>query len=168
MKKIRIYRDFFNKVLNFIKNIIIMKDFLWNYEKYNYYGVFWSLRIIFKNLKNELLKGKELSIDKKIQKIDRCIQILTNIIEDRYLEMSELINGKFLMNDDLEEPSEEQSIINIKIIKEKNILEEKEWVELLDIIKGQNIDDLIIIESITGMELYDQWFNGSGLRKWWR
>jgi hypothetical protein len=145
-----------------------MKDFLWNYEKYNYYGVFWSLRIIFKNLKNELLKGKELSIDKKIQKIDRCIQILTNIIEDRYLEMSELINGKFLMNDDLEEPSEEQSIINIKIIKEKNILEEKEWVELLDIIKGQNIDDLIIIESITGMELYDQWFNGSGLRKWWR
>lgn len=147
------------KIPFFIKNIWNFRKFLWRFRPNSYHEVLFGMReSLFFLLKN-FNTSKEIKEhkDKKIEKIKRVIEILDNIIDDKYFQLSE---NKFenIYNKDI------TNIIEYKIELEKN-----EWNELFTILKGQDIQEIIDIEEIfTKKDLYNDWFDGSGMRGWWK
>jgi hypothetical protein len=144
-----------NNIFYFLKNIIIFRKFLWNHKLYDYNGVFISMKIVLYHLKYELKLGPKFEEDKnkRIKKIERVINILDNILEEKYINISEEKYGKIeynFENDYDDNLSEEDEIKNKKILDYKKTLEKSEWEELFSIIKGTNLDD------------------GSDIRRWWR
>ena len=84
----------------------------------------------------------------------------------------------------IDNDTSEETEHNHKVYKYANELEKAEWVELWEIYKGKDYNELnrlsdeIVAESkLAGLEyeqvimltdaLYDSWFDGSGLNTWW-
>ena len=113
-------------------------------------------------------KGIEesVSLDKKLSKMRRAIELLNNKIDDNFIKRTEEIygdaylgelvfeeteNGKYTLVD---EETEEQKQHNKLIFKKAHELEQKEWKELWQIIEGKKYKQ------------YKDW-DGSDLRGWW-
>jgi len=105
------------------------------------------------------------SLDKKLVKIKRAIELLNNKLEDNYikrieaefgqlntvLNFEETEDGSYILVDNETEEEREHS----KMIFDKaHRLEEKEWKELWEIIHGKKYKH------------YKDW-DGSDLRGWW-
>ena len=124
------------------------------------------------------------SRDKKIAKMQRAIQILKNIEEDNYIQMAEAELGEIIHHDwEFEETEEtvdnplgeknektyrlvdkdtdEEKEHNRKVFDRTHELEEQEWAELCQIIKGQDTE---LFDK--DKDFYKQ-FDGTGLRSWW-
>ena len=124
------------------------------------------------------------SRDKKIAKMQRVIQILKNIEEDNYIQMAETELGEIIHHDwEFEETEEtidnplgeknektyrlvdkdtdEEKEHNRKVFDRTHELEEQEWAELCQIIKGQDTE---LFDK--DKDFYKQ-FDGTGLRSWW-
>jgi hypothetical protein len=112
---------------------------------------------------------------KKVAKIERAIEILNNITEDKYTDIAESelgyeVDTTFTFDDD--EP-EEIKKANRKIYDLSREIEEKEWEELWKIFKGQQHSQYImILDRMTDEEkkkedVWDKWFDGSDMRRWW-
>ena len=69
--------------------------------------------------------------------------------------------------------SEEEKELNKKYYNRVNELEEEEWNELWEIIKGQDHNQYIMRvdksknENPNNSSVWDNWFDGSGMRGWW-
>jgi hypothetical protein len=105
---------------------------------------------------------------KKVEKIYRVLELLKHKLDDDYVDRAEKVLGEInwkpiefrLINDseelyqlvDNDTPSEKEHIS--KVFKYAKELEDNEWVELWDTIKGKEF---------TTMEEYD----GDDMRGWW-
>ena len=122
--------------------------------------------------------GKEIreSREKKIEKMQRAIEILTNIEECRYIEMAEENLGKSYYFGEIEfEPMDDnsdrmymkenltkaQKRINKQINKLSHDIESREWNELWDIFRGQDYS------KFDKNKNFNEQFDGTGLRGWW-
>jgi hypothetical protein len=137
-------------------------------------------------MENGMHDGLEVreSRDKKIAKMQRVIQILKNIEEDNYIQMAEAELGEIIHHDwEFEETEEtidnplgeknektyrlvdkdtdEEKEHNRKVFDRTHELEEQEWAELCQIIKGQDTE---LFDK--DKDFYKQ-FDGTGLRSWW-
>jgi hypothetical protein len=122
--------------------------------------------------------------DKKIEKMQRAIQILDNILDDKYTEMAELELGEIIYrpwefeetgdttDNPLGEKSEklyrlvdndtpEEKEHNSKVFARSREIEEAEWNELWIIFRGQDYD------KFNKNVDWNKQFDGSGLRSWW-
>ena len=107
-----------------------------------------------------------LSLDKKLNRMQRAIELLNNKIDNNYLfrmeeeygkvylgelQFEETENGKYAL---VNEETEEQKEHNRMVFKKSHELEAKEWKELWEIIQGKKYKG------------YKNW-DGSDLRSWW-
>jgi hypothetical protein len=168
-----------------IKNIILFWRVVWNYRSWDSRN---SLQIFSHSLKllSKGLEEKSLEVDssrlKKIAKLNRAIEILDRQASDTYLEYSESklgykVNTEYgiFSNKEEEEPLAIKEA-NQKIFDLSNSLEEGEWLELMTILKGQNHSQFVMLydkaksengENTVSDDLWDNWFDGSGLKSWW-
>jgi len=113
---------------------------------------------------------------KKIEKMKRAIQLIKNVRSDEYISQAESELGKIKNSDWLwteREDTEEESIHNKKIFERAREIEDSEWKELWSIIQGQDVKeyrklyDAQTEEEKRERELWNEWFDGSGMKSWW-
>jgi hypothetical protein len=128
-------------------------------------------------------KGNEVEISrlKKVAKIRRAAEIIHNIQEGDYISRAEDELGplpeKGSMDDLLtilrREDTPEEKEHRSKVYDRASEIEEKEWEELWNIFKGQNhtayvmIMDRLTKEEKREKDVWNEWFDGSGMRRWW-
>ena len=62
---------------------------------------------------------------------------------------------------------------NRKVYERSDEIEELEWIELWSILKGQDHKEYIKLheedelKEIKNDNLWNEWFNGSGIKTWW-
>jgi len=182
------YEFFRYDIPRFIKNIWLFRKVLWNHRWWDYRYTLEVLRTSIEIMEKGMHSGLEIreSRDKKIEKMQRSIQILKNIEEDNYIDLAEATLGKELimhpfefeeiegetMDNPMGEKGEklyqlvdkdtpEEKEHNRQIFELSHKLAEDEWDELWEIFKGQDTKQFNKEE-----DWYKQ-FNGSGLQGWW-
>jgi hypothetical protein len=185
LKKLRRHDTFFYKIHdtlicgipNFLKNIWFLRRGLYHHRWWDTNGL---LMIISDTLKEKSEKVEKFGLEidetrlKKVEKMRRCVEILENIINDDYLEISEKELGelfykkiqfvKISENPDLFKMEsgldDTQEIHNKKVYKRSEEINQKEWEELLSILKGTDYKDV-------SDKPYEEWYDGSDYRSWW-
>ena len=113
---------------------------------------------------------------KKVEKMKRTIQLIKNVRSDDYVKESEKELGKIKNSDWLwtdREDTEEERSHNKKIFGRSREIEDSEWKELWSIIHGQDMNEFRkIYDSKTDEEkkeesVWNDWFDGSGMKSWW-
>ena len=165
-KVYKFYAFFTNKLPHFFKNIWLFRKVLWNHRWWDYSftleALQTSLQIQSKNLEKYGIEVDESRL-KKVEKMNRAIEILSHIRTDNYFERAEEAVGKPELRDwkfEEEEGSNWMTLVDDETPEEKKQwkryfdyaqkLEEDEWKELWDILKGKR-----------GKQ------DGSGMRGWW-
>jgi len=160
-----------------IKNIIFFWKVIWNFRHWDYT---YNLRILSKSLeplRDSIKGGYEVDISKlkKVQKIERAIEILNNITEDKYINIAESqlglkVNIDYIFDNDAPENIKEA---NGKIYDLSQEIEDKEWKELWVIFQGQEHSHYVmLLDKITPEkrkkdDVWGNWYNGSGMSHWW-
>jgi hypothetical protein len=123
--------------------------------------------------------------DKKVEKMQRAIQLLKSKIDDDYVDRAQLElgniawrpfefekteDGNYTMIDN-DTPAEKKHMTKVFAYARK--LEEAEWKELWKIFEGQDYKDYKKItkkltpKEMQDMNVWNDWFDGSDLRGWW-
>jgi len=183
------------KIPVFFKNIYRFRNVLWNHRWWDYRFTLETLQTSLEIMEKGMHDGMEVweSRGKKVAKMQRAIQILKNINEDNYIEMAEAELGEIIHHpwefeetgDTTDNPlgekneklyklvdydTDEEREHNRKVYDRTHELEEQEWNELFEILKGQNYKEYyetLSEEEKKNQNNYDNWFDGSGLRGWW-
>ena len=186
------------KIPVFFKNIYRFRKVLWNHRWWDYRYTLEALQTSLEIMESKMHGGLEVfeSRGKKIEKMQRAIQILKNIGDDNYIEMAEAIHGEIIHHEwefeetgetidnpmgekgektyrlvDKESPAERKH--NRKVYATSRKLQEQEWSELWQIFKGQDIKDYkrrektLTEEQKKETDQYAKWFDGSGMQGWW-
>ena len=174
----KIYSFFRYDLIRFIKNVIKFRKALWSHYWFDHHGVLRFVEIGLTDIANTVeFKGQEIDLSrlKKVAKMRRAIELIKNYNEDRYIEMAEAEFGELIMRDwefeevedrpnsyrivDKETP--EEKIHNKNVFNRAREIEELEWIELMQILKGQDY-------SLFDKERdFDEQFDGSGIKGWW-
>lgn len=177
------------KIPVFLKNIYRFRKMLWNHRWWDYHFTLEALQTSLEIMEKKMHDGMEVreSRDKKIAKMQRAIQILKNIRDDKYIEMAEAELGELVMYDwefedvpdkkgcsrliDKETPTEKRH--NRKVFNRADKLKEQEWKELWKIFEGQDIrgykklSKSLTTEEHKNRDIWNEWFDGSDMRGWW-
>jgi hypothetical protein len=164
---------------NFLRNIYKFRKALWNHHWWDYTGTLEFIEIGVNDIADNIrIKGIEVehSRFKKVAKMRRVVEIIKNIREDRYFDIVENEMGKGLDSPNFEfvpcedKPgffemvdlgTEEEQEFKDRYFERIRELEESQWNELWDILKGQDY------ETFDKEKKFDEQFDGSGLRGWW-
>jgi len=180
------YEFFRYDIPRLVRNIWAFRKVLWNYRWWDYRYSLEAFRTSLEIMEKGMHGGLEVyeSRSKKIQKMQRVIQLIKNVEEDNYIEMAEAELGEIIRHPwefedvpdqpgyfqivDKDTPDEKEH--NSKVYDRAREIEEHEWVELFEILKGQNWKsyyDTLTEEEKKDRDHYDKWFDGSGLKGWW-
>jgi 5-methylcytosine-specific restriction endonuclease McrA len=139
---------------------------------------------------NLAVKGMEVEEPrmKKVAAMRRAVDIIKNYNQSNYIDMAEAELGPIYHHDWVFEPvpdkpgysqlvdneSPEEKKHNRKVYNRAREIEEQEWKELFTILQGQNHKEynrLYKKARTEGMrddkDLWNNWFNGTGLKGWW-
>jgi hypothetical protein len=166
------------KVWEFIK-ITIPRFFknIWRFRKELAHHEWWdyryTLEMLYRSLvimESKMHDGMEIreTRDKKVEKMQRAIQLLKHKLDDDYTARIEVELGKLILHDwefeelengnhrliDNDTPAERKH--NRMIFKEAHKLEDKEWIELWNILKGTKYS-----------KTWGDAFDGTDMRGWW-
>lgn len=162
----------------FFKNIWRFRKALWNHYWFDHHGTLMFLETGLSHISDNVEKyGNEID-ESRLKKIDamrRTVQIIQNYNNDSYIEMAEKELGEIVLRDWEFEPvpdrpnlsrlvdneTEEERAHNKKIYERASEIEEQEWNELFELLKGQNYKNFD-----KEIDWYKQ-FNGSGIKNWW-
>jgi len=163
--------DFFFNIKNFFRNIFLFRNELTDFRIGDYYFILNVFRRTLELNLNYFVKEKDncpIFLDVKIENMKRALDILNNIRDDNYLELAEkelgykyiysdfiferVDNNLFKLKNDL---SSEVGKKNYDLSEKSEEIKEEEWIELMDILKGNDIE--INIEK----------HQNKGLRSWY-
>ena len=161
------YKTITDDIPQFFKNIYLFRKELYRHRWWDYTFTLMmlkrSLEIQAKGMEEKGWEVKE-SLDKKISKMKRVIEILENRIEVNYIELAERELGRLYDWDFLEDNlSEEEKAHNIKVYELAEKIEKKDWKELWKTLKGQNYDSYNPKKDGD----FEKWYDGSGINGWW-
>lgn len=174
---------------NFFKNIWRFRRELYNHQWWDYH---FTLEMLHRSLviMVDKLEVDGIEIDssrlKKVAKIRRVIQILKSQTDGDYIVRAESelgeIKYKSLQYEKIEgldlyqlvdnDTPEEKKHVN-KVYKRARAIEESEWKELWQIFEGQDTRKFgHLLKQYTPEEqkekdIWNEWFDGSGIRGWW-
>lgn len=156
-----LWRTIRYNIPNFLKNVWYFRAELYDFEPWDYR---FNLNLFQKSLEStaEYLDLYGIELDeyrvKKVAKMRRAIELLENNKKGNYVSRAEDELGELhtrdWFSDNLEDLTEEETQHNKKVYKRSNEIEEKEWKELWQIIKGKKF------------KVYEEW-DGSDIRSWW-
>lgn len=170
----------------FCKNIWLFRKALWNHRWWDYRFTLEMMETSLTIMEKGMQNGNEVreSLDKKLSKMQRAIEILNHLNKDSYIELAEKQlgyeyqfnrffieadeDGMYKMIDDDPDVAER----NRAIFKLSDDIKEAEWNELWDIFKGRNKAEILaelkdIQDYNERSERYNKWCDGSDLRGWW-
>jgi hypothetical protein len=174
------FTDFSNNLNNFYRNIWNFRKSLWSFRWWDYSYTLYilqdSLKEMSKGLEHKGTEVKETRM-KKVQKINRVIELIENIKQTNFIEQAEKELGELY---DLEvtfdeipdrpdlkrlvtEGDEEQLKHNNSVYKRAQEIEEQQFNEVFDILKGQDINEYRKMKNPS----WNKWFDGSGINHWW-
>ena len=174
----------------FFKNVWTFRKALWSHYWFDHHGTLKFLEIGLTNISDTIEKyGNEIDGPrlKKVAAMRRAIELIKNYNEDNYITMAEKELGDLVHHDWEFEPVEdkpgysrlidkdtdEEKIHNRKVFNRAREIEEQEWNELFKILKGQDhkeyreLYDAQTEEEKKERELWNEWFDGSGIKGWW-
>lgn len=171
----KIYSFFRWDLWQFFKNIWRFRNELYNHQWWDYRFTLnmleRSLEIMEKGLGEKGIEVPE-SRDKKVKSIQRVLELLKNNREDNYIQRAEMELGNLIHIDwefeDIEDRpglslsrlvdnyTEEEKAHNIKVYDRAREIEEAEWKELWEIIKGTK-----------NSRNFGKKYDGSDMRSWW-
>ncbi len=167
------------KVWEFIKRTIprFFKN-IWRFRKelaqHEWWDYRYTLEMLYRSLSIMVVKlekdgiEEDVSRGKKVQKIKRALELLKHKLDDDYIERVEKELGELILHDwefeelengnhrliDNDTPAERKH--NRMIFKEAHKLEDKEWIELWNILKGTKYS-----------KTWGDKFDGTDMRGWW-
>ena len=182
--------DFFRyDIPRFFRNLWYFKKILWQYGNWDFHYTLHFMLLTITQLKERVNNGYEVeeSRNKKVQQMARVIELLKNHIDDNFIEQAEKVYGEVILHpwktksvegnpnlfEIIDQDTEEEKAHNRTIFDLSHKLENEQWVELWDIIKGNQIDDYnnyckkISIDGEKDEKSYKNWYNGSDARGWW-
>ena len=172
--------EFFRRDLPyFLENIWFFRKELFAFRSWDYsYNLDLFRRSLEKTVDTIENHGNEVDESrlKKVEKMKRTIQLIKNVRSDDYVKESEKELGKIKNSDWLwtdREDTEEERDHNKKVFKRAREIEDFEWKELWSIIHGQDMNEFRkIYDSKTDEEkkeesVWNDWFDGSGMKSWW-
>jgi len=170
----------------FFKNVWTFRKALWSHYWFDHHGTLKFLEIGLTNISDTVEKhGNEIDESrlKKVAKMRRAIELIKNYNDDNYIEMAEKEIGELVLHEwefeDIKDKpgysrlvdkdTEEERAHNRKVFDRANEIEEKEWKELFEILKGQSHSEyqIFLDKSKDKGNAWDNWFDGSGLKGWW-
>ena len=163
--------DFIKRTIpRFFKNIWRFRKELAHHEWWDYR---YTLEMLYRSLvimESKMHAGMEIreTRDKKVEKMQRAIQLLKHKLDDDYTERIEAELGELILRDwefedlgdgtsrliDNDNPAERKH--NRMVFKEAHKLEDKEWIELWNILKGTKYS-----------KTWGDTFDGTDMRGWW-
>ena len=179
--------EFFRRgIPTFIGNI-------WKFRRELYSHQWWDYRYTLEMLRRSLvIMEKDLSVKgieeplnraKKLNKIRRAIKLLTNRLDDNYIDQAEAQLGKLFLKEPEFEPTEnglyrlidnqtkEETAHNVKVFRLASTIDDREWRELWNIFKGQSMIDfkkyMKELPKEEQTKAWEMWYNGSDMRGWW-
>lgn len=157
----RLWRTVRYNIPNFLKNVWYFRAELYDFEAWDYR---FNLNLFQKSLEATAdyleHRGIEESVSrkKKVQKIRRAILLLENNKQGHYIDRAEKELGELHTRDwfsgKTEDFTEEEWQHNRNVYDRSTEIEEQEWKELWQIIKGNEY------------KTYEDW-DGSDIRGWW-
>ena len=189
----RVYKfyDFFRRDIGrFVKNVWRFRKALANHYWWDHHGTLMFLETGLTHMSDNLaVRGNEVDGPrmKKVAAMRRAVQLIKNYNESTYIEMAEAELGPIYHHNwefeevpdkpgfsrlvDKDSPKEKKH--NRKVFNRSSEIEEQEWKELWDILKGQNHAEFKKIvkrateEEKNSRDLWNEWYNGTGLNGWW-
>ena len=136
----------------FFHNLWYFKKALWQFGNWDFQYTLQFMLLTLKPLREGINNGYEVdeSKNKKLIQMDRTIELLQNLTEDNFIEQAEKVHGELIIHPWIFKPVEdkpdyselmdndtpEEKEHNSKVFDLSHQLEEKQWIELWDIIKG--------------------------------
>jgi len=182
----RMWRAITGDLWQFFKNIWRFRKELWDHRWWDYSYTVNMLRRSLIIMEEGMHEGMEIreTRSKKIEKMQRAIELLSHVRTDSFIEMAEAELGEIVHHEwEWEETEEttdnplgekkeklyrlidkdtpEEAEHNRKVFARAREIEEAEWKELWIIFQGQDYDKFN-----KDQEWNDQ-FDGTGLRGWW-
>jgi hypothetical protein len=173
----------------FFKNIWRFRKELASHEWWDYR---YTLEMLYRSLSIMVVKLEKDGIEedssrmKKVNAIKRALELIKHKLDDDYIDRGELklgeINwkpfefepvgdGTYSLTDN-DTPAEKKHMK--KVFEYARKLEDSEWKELWDILKGnQNMNEYKKLlkyttpEELMEHKVWNNWFNGSDMRGWW-
>lgn len=188
----KVYSFFAHDLWHFLSNIWRFRRELWNHSWWDYR---FTLEMMYRSI-SIMEKGMHNGLEipetryKKIQKMQRLLELLDNQMNDKYIELAEKELGYEMVMKGFEfeeidktdsngeklyqlvdNETDEEKELNQKIFHKSRELEEEQWKEIWEILKGQEHTEYVNMvqqKDITDKETHwNDWFDGSGLRGWW-
>ena len=183
------YSLFRHDIPHFLANIWRFRKVLWNHHWWDYHYTLEVLQTSIKIMEKGMHNGIEVpeSRDKKIDKMQRLIQLLQNKIDDNYIEQAEEIHGEIVhreweFEDVPDRPgcsrlvdndTEEEKAHRDKVYDKAQLIENREWKEIWTILNGQDHEEYKALNAEDKLKedrddnLWNDWYDGSGLNHWW-
>jgi hypothetical protein len=164
----RTYATFRYDIPLFVKNVWRFRNELWDHQWWDYR---YTLNMMERSLtimeKGMSTKGMEVSETRepKVKSMRRALELLRNNREDNFVERAEAELGPITrwdweLDEDgvmIDRDTPEQKEHNRKVFERARKLEEKEWKELWQIIKGTKYSTTF----------YGDKYDGTDMRSWW-
>jgi hypothetical protein len=186
----KFYSFFRYDIARFLKNVWKFRKPLANHYWWDHHATLQFLEISLSNMAENMEKyGNEIDGPrlKKVAKMKRAAELIQNYNKDLYIDMAEAELGEIVHHpwefEDvpdkpgysrlIDQDTEEEKIHNRKIYDRAREIEQQEWNELWQIIKGQdrneyrNLTVSLTEEEQKEEDQYYKWFDGSGLNGWW-
>jgi hypothetical protein len=189
----RIYKtySFFRyDISRFIGNVWRFRKALANHYWWDHHATLSFVEIGLSHMADNL-ETKGLEVDgprlKKVAKIRRAVELISNYNDDNYIEMAEaelgeIVHHEWEFEDVPDKPgysrlidkdTEEEKVHNRKVYDRSTEIANSEWNELWTIIRGQDYEEYsAIYKSLNEEEKkeedhHNKWFDGTGMRGWW-
>jgi hypothetical protein len=171
----------------FITNVYKFRKELYDHAWWDYRYTLEMLHRSLVIMESKMHDGMEIreTRDKKVQKMQRAIQLLKSKIDDDYVDRAQLELGEIAWRPFEFEETEDgnyKMLDNDTAAEKKHMtkvfayarkIEEAEWKELWKIFEGQDYKDYQKItkkltpKEMQDMNVWNDWFDGSDLRGWW-
>ena len=162
----------------FFRNVWRFRNALWNHYWFDHHGTLRFLEVGLTHISDTVeVHGNEIDETrlKKVAAMRRAVQLIKNYNEDNYIDMAEKELGKLVLHDwefeevpdkpgysqliDKDTPEEKEH--NRKVFERTREIQEQEWNELFEILKGQDYS------TFDSEKDWNKQFDGSGMRSWW-
>jgi len=184
------YELFRYDISRFIRNVWRFRKPLSNHYWWDHHSMLQFMETALVHMSDNLeTRGNEVDGPrmKKVLAMRRAVELIKNYNEDNYIEIAEKELGEIIHHPWEFEPvedkpgysrlvvkeTEDEKVHNRKVFDRAREIGEQEWNELFTILKGQDQDEYHKLydnqteEEKKERELWNEWFDGSGIRGWW-